>query len=107
MFFFWYTRLQVYPVKEGLTGTGTIELLIKRVQTLGGQLTGQFLVDCDTYASSNLHQIGEYDFYLLDAMAMNCYAYLCKKSNFSLLYKARSILLSVHYVLHYCIVIII
>lgn len=45
------SRLQTYPVKEGLTGSQTIDLLVKRVQTLGGQQTGQFLVDCDTYAS--------------------------------------------------------
>ncbi|XP_021948317.1 mediator of RNA polymerase II transcription subunit 20 isoform X2 [Folsomia candida] len=49
--------LQMYPVKEGLTGTQTIELLTKRVQTLGGQLSGQFLVDCDTYGST-IHSMG-------------------------------------------------
>jgi len=45
--------LQPYPVKDGLTGAQTIDLLVKRVQILGGQLTGQFLVDCDTYASTS------------------------------------------------------
>lgn len=48
----------MYPVKEGLTGTQTIELLTKRVQTLGGQLSGQFLVDCDTYGST-IHSMGK------------------------------------------------
>lgn len=48
----------MYPVKEGLTGAQTIELLIKRVQTLGGQQTGQFLVDCDTFVSTT-HPIGK------------------------------------------------
>jgi len=41
--------LQTYPVKEGLTGTQTIELLTKRVVTLGGVQQGYFLVDCDSY----------------------------------------------------------
>jgi len=48
--FVWFS-LQPYPVKEGLTGAQTIDLLVKRVQTLGGQLSGQFLVDCDTFGS--------------------------------------------------------
>lgn len=52
-----FCRLQPYPVKEGLTGSQTIDMLVKRVETLGGQLTGQFLVDCDTYGST-LHQMG-------------------------------------------------
>jgi len=46
------TILQPFPVKENMTGAMTIEMLVKRVQALGGIQVGQFLVDCDTYASS-------------------------------------------------------
>ena len=56
-------RLQAYPVKENMTGAQTIEMISERVMTLGGVQTGQFLVDCDTYAST-MH-LGMYsDFFL-------------------------------------------
>ena len=44
-----------------MTGAQTIEMLMKRVATLGGVQTGQFLVDCDTCASTP--NLGKFLFY--------------------------------------------
>lgn len=45
------TVLQQFSILENKTGPQTIDLLTKRVVALGAVLTGQFLVDCETYMS--------------------------------------------------------
>lgn len=46
------TVLQQFPCMENRTGPQTIELLTKRVASLGAVQSGQFLLDCETYNSA-------------------------------------------------------
>lgn len=46
------TILQPYPVPHDKTAAQVIELIQKRIINLGANLTGQYMVDCETYISS-------------------------------------------------------
>ncbi|XP_037939448.1 mediator of RNA polymerase II transcription subunit 20-like [Teleopsis dalmanni] len=46
------TVLFPYPLHENKTNTQTLDYLTKRLLSLGAVLSGQFLVDCETYISS-------------------------------------------------------
>lgn len=46
------TILQPFPTLENKTGSATIEFLTKRILTLGAVPQGQFLVDCETFHST-------------------------------------------------------
>ncbi|KAK4009929.1 hypothetical protein OUZ56_019073 [Daphnia magna] len=43
--------LQLFAVPEGKSGPQVIDILTKRVTSLGGVLSGSFMVDCETYTS--------------------------------------------------------
>ena len=44
--------LQTFPLIEGLTGPQTLDVLHKRITALGARVSGQFVVDCETYFSA-------------------------------------------------------
>lgn len=44
--------LQAYPIPHDKTAAQVVELIHKRIVNLGANHTGQFLVDCETYLSS-------------------------------------------------------
>ncbi|KAH8275046.1 hypothetical protein KR018_004732 [Drosophila ironensis] len=46
------TVLQPYPVPEGKAGAHIIDMLSKRLLSLGATHAGQFLVDCETFIST-------------------------------------------------------
>ena len=45
------TSVVNYPVPEGQSGQQTVDMLQKRVEDMGATKTGNFSVDCETYAS--------------------------------------------------------
>jgi len=47
-----FSILLSFPLIEGLTGPQTLEVLHKRITVLGARLSGQFVVDCETYFST-------------------------------------------------------
>ncbi|KAF0288517.1 Mediator of RNA polymerase II transcription subunit 20 [Amphibalanus amphitrite] len=47
-----FTKLQTFPLIEGLTGPQTLDVLHKRITALGARVSGQFVVDCETYFSA-------------------------------------------------------
>ena len=46
------TLIQAFPIPVDKTAPQVIELIQKRISSLGAVPTGQFLVDCETYTSS-------------------------------------------------------
>ena len=40
-----------FPLPEGKSGQQTVDMLQKRIETLGATKTGNFVVDCETYQS--------------------------------------------------------
>ncbi|XP_037076376.1 mediator of RNA polymerase II transcription subunit 20-like [Pollicipes pollicipes] len=47
-----FSTLQTFPLIEGLTGPQTLDVLHKRITALGARISGQFVVDCETYFSA-------------------------------------------------------
>lgn len=43
-----------YPIGEGKSGQQAVDILLKRLEILGVEKTGNYSVDCDTYQSQIL-----------------------------------------------------
>ena len=45
-------RLQQFAIPDGKTGPQTVDMLVKRILSLGASHAGTFQVDCDTYMTT-------------------------------------------------------